>query len=245
MSGVKPSQFSAATVAAMKTKLGVMTQAEADLRYPQISEGDSTPIYTAAETEEKLLINSKPDLLKDLQILGSTVGAIPIGIHTLNWSTGGFALTDTRLTVQAYRINESFICSSIGYELGTAGVFTEDAYNGFVVYSYSAGVLTEITRTVNDAAIWKGTTGNRSKALPASITLTANTIYYIGYCYNNSAQTTVPTIGGVGIAFPTTIPGLSQKLGGFLNSISDPTSPISLSSLNAVAFPAWVWFNKD
>jgi hypothetical protein len=46
---IKPSQMSAATVAAMKTKLGVMTQTEADLRYPLISDGDPTPIYTQAE----------------------------------------------------------------------------------------------------------------------------------------------------------------------------------------------------
>ena len=54
MSGVKPSQFSAATVAAMKTKLGVMTQAEADSRYPQITDGDATPIYTAEEVDNLL-----------------------------------------------------------------------------------------------------------------------------------------------------------------------------------------------
>ena len=40
MAGVKPSAISSATVAAFKTKLGYLTQAEADLRYPQISEGE-------------------------------------------------------------------------------------------------------------------------------------------------------------------------------------------------------------
>ena len=40
MAGVKPSAISSATVAAFKTKLGYLTQEEADLRYPQISEGE-------------------------------------------------------------------------------------------------------------------------------------------------------------------------------------------------------------
>lgn len=40
MAGVKPSAISSASVAAFKTKLGYLTQAEADLRYPQISEGE-------------------------------------------------------------------------------------------------------------------------------------------------------------------------------------------------------------
>jgi len=40
--------------AALQTELEIMTQAEADERYPQISEGDPTPIYTAEEVDALL-----------------------------------------------------------------------------------------------------------------------------------------------------------------------------------------------
>lgn len=86
--------------------------------------------------------------------------------------------------------------SSIGYVLGTAGVFTGNNFNGFGLYSLSGTTITNIGLTANDPTIFKAAaTFQQSAALTSPVTVTAG-IYYIGVLWCSSATTTTPTLAG-------------------------------------------------
>jgi hypothetical protein len=78
----------------------------------------------------------------------------------------------------------------------TQGSYTGDQYNGWGLYTYSGGTLTLVASSTNDANIWSTPTSNSwgSKAFSATYSAAAG-LYFIGYLYHSSAQTTAPAIG--------------------------------------------------
>jgi len=76
-------------VSVLKSILGWMTQAEADARYPQISEGDPTPIYTADEVDAGFVKHIITDAVRkthtgttaETQISSVTVPVVNVGLN--------------------------------------------------------------------------------------------------------------------------------------------------------------------
>lgn len=193
MSGVKPSQLSAATVAAMKTKLGVMTQAEADLRYPQITEGEAIEIYSKAEVDAIKLELQRGKF--DGQIKRLTGINIVSPIAAVRAFEGQFNMIDGYNYTILYEITDTITVSAFQYILAVQGVFTADNYNGIALYSYNATTksYTKIIETDNDATIWTQAAGViKTKTFTPQV-LTPG-FYAVAIVYNSSAQTTAPAL---------------------------------------------------
>lgn len=138
-----------------------MTQAEADSRYPRISDGDPTPIYTASEVNALLKEARKSELLKTLQDQGSDVKSITAGSTNL-WY-GSQAMTDGRAYQATHIVEDTITVTGVGWSLTTQGNFNGDNYNGFFLCSVSGANYTVIASTANDATIWKKTINTYSK----------------------------------------------------------------------------------
>lgn len=198
MAQVKPSEMSAATKMAFKTALQVQTQAEADLRYPQIADADPTPIYTAAEVDALLSNKEINSWILGLQLAGSTAKVAPLGAAINSMFSANVALSLNRPYQVLFAILKPTTITGVLYMMQTAGAYTvTGTYNGFVLSSVSGvGVHTEITRTVDDANCWTATANAlTTKAFAAPQTLAAG-LYSIQYIWSYSAQTIAPVLFG-------------------------------------------------
>jgi hypothetical protein len=131
--------------------------------------------------------------VKKYQAMGSGIDAVSIPLELITSNT---ALTDNSLSGVTVWLSKAATISTVWFYQGTQGNYTADQYNGIGIYSYSGGTATLVASTTDDGNIWKGTANSyQSKALSSSVNLQPG-LYYIVALYNNSAQTTAPTIGG-------------------------------------------------
>lgn len=123
------------------------------------------------------------------QLMGSPIIAETMSFLDTATST---ALTDGMAYFQAIYIPFPMLVSGALLWLSTAGVFTGDNENAIGLYSFSAGTLAQIAKTVNDQNNWK-TLGYSQRAFVTPITVSRG-LYFIGWLYNSSAQTTAPAL---------------------------------------------------
>lgn len=177
-------------VSVLKGILGWMTQAEADLRYPLISEGEAIELYSKTETDALI----KHPVLADFQKLGADVKLLPLGVYGPLVGTPE-TLVDNQLMVSLFMPDANISITGVEYILDTTGAFTGDNYNGFVLCSVVGTTMTEIVRTADDANIWKATQNTIvKKAFEAPVNLVKGTKYALLGVYNYSAQTTAPKV---------------------------------------------------
>lgn len=220
MAGVKPSAISSATVAAFKTKLGYLTQEEADLRYPQISEGEpvdldallaakadlASPTFTGiplvptadagtntTQVANTAFVNSTNNTLRAYQALGTTIKAYPLGMMA-SIGQAQIAMVDGTYYITPIYVDYTGSITGCRIVLQTQGSFTADNYNGIGLYSVSGGTCTKVAETANDPNIWKqvaSVSANIPFVTPYNI---VPGIYYAVSLYNSSAQTTAPSV---------------------------------------------------
>lgn len=134
------------------------------------------------------------DLLK-IQALGSTIKAQSFDSE-MNTTTTVRGLADGRIEFQSVYISQAATITGAWFLQVTQGNYTADNYNGIGLYSYSAGTLTLVASTTNDGNIWKTAASTyASKAFSTPYSAAAG-VYYVGFLYNSSAQTTAPSVGG-------------------------------------------------
>jgi hypothetical protein len=144
--------------------------------------------------------------------MGSAIRALPcLGAPDIG-ATGSGTLTDAQIEVTAVWLPVAFNVTGVKWFQSTQGVYTGDQYNGVGVYGYNSatGTATLLASSANDATIWS-TSGSNSwtnKAFSTSPRLPPG-VYLIGALYNNSAQTTAPSIAAAGNG---SIPGISLDL---------------------------------
>jgi phage tail protein X len=176
--------------------------------------------------------------------LGSAIVAqeFPITLATTTLS-----MTNQRQYFQAFWLTNSATLNGVKWYQTVAGNFTASNFNGVALYTYSAGTLTMVASSANDATgtLWK-TTANTIGSKTFSSTYQANPgLYYVSYLYSNGSATTTPTI-----AASTAMTGNgalnnldftnSGKLSGFVSSTSLTASILSSAlTANTVAH-AWM-----
>jgi hypothetical protein len=139
--------------------------------------------------------------LQIMSALGSTIKAISFGFDygqfgTLN--TGG-ALLSGRLQFIPIYLTQATTLNGVKISCSTTGNYTGNNYNGVGLYTYSGGTLTLVASTANDANFWKPT-ANTITNKPFSATYSAAAgLYYLGFLYSSSAQTTAPALPVVNI----------------------------------------------
>jgi len=169
-----------------------MTQAEADERYPQISDGDPTPIYTAAEVDD--LITYKSNNQNLLDAIGSPIVVKPF---ELSWASGGTATTLTSgvlYTLMMEPVQEGIIVTGVEFCESALGVFTGNNFNGVAMYKVVGdGTYERVAISANDETIFKNSNVAVKVPFTAPVTLTKG-LYLAAFLYSSSAQTTAPTI---------------------------------------------------
>jgi hypothetical protein len=151
--------------------------------------------------------------IQAMQALGSVIKATTLGTDVVTNITTSTAMVDGTRLFNAVWLQTSETITGVKFYQGTQGNFTGDNFNGIGLFSYSGGTLTQVAVTANDANIWKGTSGTwQTVAFTTPVALSPG-IYYYCFMYNNSAETTAPTIG---VAQPVGASGVA--VGDFTNS---------------------------
>ena len=180
------------------------------------------------------------DLLA-LQALGSTIKAGP-----LIWflPSSGAGLTSTRSFFNAIWVDKEITITGVAFMQTAQGVYTGNNYNGIGLYSYSAGVVTLIDNTTNDADFWKTATTTAGTWVQKTFAGGSRTlqpgIYFLCALYSSSAQTTAPSIGAstwtasnVGTALTT---NSARLYGGVITSVTSLPTTQNCSSWNSTTF---------
>lgn len=151
------------------------------------------------------------------------------------------ALTDARIDFVAVYLPGAQTITGVGFFQGAQGNFTGDQTNSIALYRYSGGTLTKVAESANNANIYKGTSNTWQRvAFSATYSATAG-IYYIGFLYNQSAQTTAPTLGSAnfsnsGVSGAGTLFSNSARTAAILSSQTSHPSTVAASSLSATGF---------
>lgn len=171
------------------------------------------------------------EAVRVLNSLGVTAKILPLSLEL-----GGGVLTpamgDGNIYYNLCLVKETKILTSFTFIMSTAFDGTGDNYNGIGIYSISAidGSLTKLSETANNPNIWKATAGIPTTVnLPTPLTLQPGK-YIIACIYNNSAQTTAPSMQGVGATtwYNYVIPN-GVKLSGYSATNTNNTLPATVT----------------
>lgn len=193
-----------------------------------------TNVYAAINGKQASgnYLSDDPVLLGQ-QALGSTIKGVGLGCRSLSNLTTSLAMTDGQIYLSAYYLPFSATITGAKWFQITAGNYTADNYNGIGLYTYSGGTLTLVASSTDDGTIWKSS-GAQSKAFSSPYSASAG-VYFIGFLYNSSAQTTAPSfIGATNKSAGTYIDFTnSAKINATINSAT-MSSSISMSSTTGV-----------
>lgn len=153
-----------------------------------IVQGGSTKSVTQTLEDE-----SSNGFLEGIRQLGSSVKGYTLAPGT---PSATLTLVDGRCQVVAAFLYKSGVVTGIKFLQLTQGNYTADNNNRLGLYTVSEGVLTLVASSANDGNLWKATAG--WVTTPFSTPYTGvRSVYYVGYIYNSSAQTTAPQISGI------------------------------------------------
>ena len=199
------------------------------------------PVSTAQQTALDLKLGDNTTFI-GYQALGSPFLTETLG-ETIQVSNTSTAMVDGQIKFTAVYLPKAATITGIRLYVRVLGVYTGDNNNRVGLYSYSAGVLTLVASSANSAILWTSA-ANAFQTIAFSSTYAASAgIYFVGFLYNNSVQTTAPSLAS-GVA----LNNLTMATLGFTNSAklygtangTDLTTPKNMSAITASVIPSWV-----
>lgn len=210
--------------------------------------GTATTLQTARNINGKSF-NGSADIVVDADLLAYEALGSPILGQTVNqrleYSNVSTALVDGQIKYEAVYLTKAATLTGIKVYVRVVGNYTGDNNNRVGLYSYSSGTLTLVASSANNATLWTSA-ANAIQTIPFSSTYAASAgLYFVGFLYNNSAQTTAPTLAS-GVALNNLV--MASTAMGFTNSAklhgtssgTDLPSSIAMSSITASVIPSWV-----
>lgn len=168
---------------------------------------------------------------KAMEALGSNAKAFTYATDGFNITTTTAMVDGTRLYNAAW-LNSPETITGIKFYQGTQGVFTGNNFNGIALFSYSAGVLTQVAITANDANIWKGTSNTwQTVAFTTPVALQPDIYFYCFMYSNDEVATPTPTAPAIGVAQAWAASGLPA--GDFTNSAKITANQTSQTTMPA------------
>ena len=168
------------------------------------------------------------------QAFGSAIKSVSLTVPNLNSITAAASLSDRSVRFVAVYLPSASVITGIKWFQSTLGVYTPPTagvYNGVGMYSISAGTLTCVASSSNNANIWSSSlqTLNTWTSQSFGSTYSAQPgLYYIAMLYTVGAQTTSPAIGGGTVATNANVNAFdfanSYKIVGTLFGTTLPTS---------------------
>ena len=169
--------------------------------------------------------------LRILRCLGSPFVAEPFwGLFGTNGSSN---LINATGYYCAFLLEKETTLTGVYWLQGTSGVYTNDLYSGFSIYSVSGTTLTKLIESTNDASLFKGTVGAwGNKTFSSTITL-APGVYYLGLLWRGTSITTTPAIYGTSSTVALgNLAGSSLKVTYQINGQNGFPATINVASAN-------------
>jgi len=167
----------ATVVAQIKAILGFITQDEADARYPQISEGDPTPIYTADESDARF----------SRRVLSSNVQTLHTG------TTAETTIFTGTISANLIGVNGRINCLILEKFTNNANnKIVRIKINGTTVWIYTSSAVQSIAKSydlVNRNSLTAQVSGNNATNNYGSFASTTNDVST--YTFNTAADLTV------------------------------------------------------
>lgn len=177
------------------------------------------------------------------ELLGSPIVAETFNLPLVMANTST-ALVDNTVRFVAVYLDRAKTLTGIKVYSVTAGSYTGDNNNRVGLYTYSGGTLTLVASSTNSASLWTAT-ANTVQTIAFSSTYAAQPgLYFVGLLYNQSAQTTAPSLAG-----GTALGNLSRaaldytnsaKVFGTLGTSNDLPSSQAMSGITGVTASYWV-----
>ena len=169
------------------------------------------------------------------QLMGSVIKSQSLSVTSIMELQTSTSLSDAALRFFAIYLPIGATITGVKWFQATQGVYTADAYNGVGLYTYSAGTLTLVASSTNDGNIWKGTTNTwQSKAFTSTYSAAAG-LYFIACLYNQSAQTTAPSIGSANNSANSSVATVdftnSAKISGSISAQASLPTPQASSGI--------------
>jgi len=175
--------------------------------------------------------------------LGSSLLAntVDFPLQFCNTSTG---LVDGQIKYTAVYLDKDATLTGIRVYVRVLGSYTGDNNNRVGLYTYSGGTLTLVASSTNSGTLWTSA-ANAIQTIAFSSTYVASAgLYFTGMIYNNSAQTTAPSLAS-GTALNNLV--MASTAFGFTNSAklygtstgTDLPSSIAMSSITASVIPSF------
>ncbi len=172
-------------------------------------------------------------------IVGETFG---LPLYQANTST---ALVDNTVRYVPVYLEKAKTLTGVKVYIVTQGNYTGDNNNKVGLFSYSGGTLTLVASSTNSSTLWSTATANTVQSIAFSSTYAATPgLYYVGLLYNQSAQTTAPSLAG-GVAMGNLARSAldfsnSAKLFGTVGTQNDLPSTQAMSGITGVTASYWV-----
>lgn len=146
--------------------------------------------------------------------------------------SGTSALVDAQVRYMVIEVKETTTLTGVTWYQTVAGVYTGDNTNGVALYSINmtTGDYTKVAESTNDANIWTGAAGAYYSKAFSSTYVAAPGFYAIALLYNQSAQTTAPSVGTM-----TTVQGGGVITSGNLRMLATNAGEATFASSVALA----------
>lgn len=174
--------------------------------------------------------------LRTYKLLGSVILGEPI-LGTAANITASNGLSNQNMRFIAIYLPKDATLTGVKWYQATQGSYTASNYNGVGLYSYSGGTLTKVASSTDDGNIWKGSSNTwQSKAFSSTYAASAG-VYFVGFLYCRSAETTAPAIGFFPLSANAAVGGVdftnSAKLQGTLSGQTALPSSQAMSGITA------------
>lgn len=184
-SGVTPAQWKTASIS---TILGYTPQAQLN------GTGFVKASGTTISYDNNTYLTEDPVILAQ-QAMGSTIKGVCLACRSFRDLVGGLQPVSGTLYITAYYLSQPATITGVKFYQSVGGVFTANNFNGFALFTYSAGVLTRVAITANDGNNWKFTSGTTPAIAFTSPYSASAGLYFIAGIYSTSGATTVPIMG--------------------------------------------------
>ena len=133
------------------------------------------------------------------QLAYNTMGSLvaePVGVKWADAVDGSIDMVDERAVYQAFYLkNWQDRIAGVYFISAENGAFNQDNFNGVALYTYSAGVITQVAISANDSTKWETPAGALITIPFVSAYQNADPgLYFIGYLYNAATAVTIPEL---------------------------------------------------
>lgn len=236
--------LNSAVITSSLTTVGALTAAS-----PTLTGTPITPTVAANNNSTTIAPTSYVDVqsdninvLKKYQAQGSAIKAIKYPIDAIN--SGAANLSNQVFVIGSIYLATTQTLTGVMWYCATQGSYTANNKNRIGLYTMASGTLTLVASSTDNGNLWKATANTYVKTAFSGTYSAAAGLYYIGFIYCESAQTTAPIMGNRTGAINAVVHQLdftnSNTEAAFLTTQTDLPSTQALSGMSSSSQSIWL-----